>query len=840
MASMRSSSTADQPPSSPPPNAFIGRERELNDLATALQSHRLVTITGTGGVGKTRLAMELISQSAPGFPDGVHIVRLAAIRDEAGAVQEIAQALHISGSAELLDRDIRNALSRGRHLLLLDNLEHLDLRNIVASFLADCPDLSILVTSRRPLHVEGEWIVKLDPFQIGRSLRDDESTLREEPAVDLFCRRAGESPRSVQILDGQLPDVAEICRRVDGLPLAIELAVGWMRLLTPEELLAYLDQVLPRLRGVVADDDERHQTMASTIKWSYDLLTPDEQRFFRRLSAFAGGFTIYMAERMAAGHSGVACYPFADGFNRKFEHPGYHGEDPTITGDFPEFPELALSPIEFDVIDGLQSLDEVGLIQRVESSDGDSRYDLLEVIREFGQNQLASNGELDPAFHLQTAITLAMVEIWHEGIFVPALQPWSHARMNQELPNLRQALTWSIGRGEMGVDLSQRLTGSTWMFWQYRGLIAEGRRWTEASYSFETSTWSQDMKMSALGFLCWIQGDDARAEEVLLEGVERAGKASYVAAEASGYLYLALVEWRRGTDHLPRMIDRVNHAMELYQSVQDLAGISICTLVLGIIDRLTGEPLRALERFEKSLFLATACNFEWGVASSTYYAADATLELATQDPARFPKALDLFEKALNGYVEHGDWWGTGGVTGGVATAAVYLGDQETAARLFGLSTALLGVVGAFLPPANLEFYQAIANHLREQMGDERFVSNFSAGMTIEVSDAPVEIQQAIDALRLRIAQMASGSSEPLPKLTAIQKRAVQGLVDGFDPQTLAGKLDRSEGAMYQLLGRICERWNLSTWEELAPLAVSRGYLTPTPKQDKPSRQGWSK
>jgi hypothetical protein len=113
-------------------------------------------------------------------------------------------------------------------------------------------------------------------------------------------------------------------------------------------------------------------------------------------------------------------------------------------------------------------------------------------------------------------------------------------------------------------------------------------------------------------------------------------------------------------------------------------------------------------------------------------------------------------------------------------------------------------------------------------------------MTIEVSDAPVEIQQAIDALRLRIAQMASGSSEPLPKLTAIQKRAVQGLVDGFDPQTLAGKLDRSEGAMYQLLGRICERWNLSTWEELAPLAVSRGYLTPTPKQDKPSRQGWSK
>ena len=840
MASMRSTSTTDQPPSSPPPNAFIGRERELAMLANALKSHRLVTITGTGGVGKTRLAMELVIQSATAFPDGVHVVRLAAIRDEASAVQEVAQALHISGSAETINRDIRHMLMRGRQLLFLDNLEHLDLGEAIASLLADCPDLSILATSRRPLHVEGEWVKRLDPFQINRSLPDDNVTLRDEPAVELFCRRAGESPRPVLILDRQLPKVAEICRRVDGLPLAIELAVGWMRLLTPDELLAYLDQVLPRLHGIATDDDERHQTMASTIKWSYDLLAPDEQRFFRRLATFAGGFTINMAERMAAGHSGVARYPFADGFDRKFEHPGYHGEDPTAIGDFPSYPELALSPIDIDVIEGLQSLDEVGLIQRVASADGDSRYDLLEVIREFGQDQIAANDEREAAFHLQTAIILAMVEIWHEGIFVPSLQPWSHARMNQELPNLRQALTWSIGRGELGVELSQRLTGSAWMFWQYRGLITEGRRWTEASYSFEKSTWSQDMKMPALGFLCWIQGDDARAEEVLLEAVERAGNASFVAAEASGYLYLALVEWRRGANHLPQMIDRLNHAMHLYQTVQDAAGISVCTLVMGIIDRLTGKPLRALERFEKSLFLATACNFAWGVASSTYYAADATLELATQDPARFPEALNLFEKALNGYVEHGDWWGTGGVTGGVATTAVYLGDQEAAARLFGLSTALLGVVGAFLPPANLEFYQAIANHLREQMGDQSFLSAFNMGMAIEVAAAPAEIQQAIDALRRRLAEMASGSSEPLPKLTAIQKRAVQGLVDGFDPQSLAQKQGRSEGTVYQLLARICERWSLGTWEEIAPLAIARGYATPTPKQDKPPRQGWSK
>jgi non-specific serine/threonine protein kinase len=579
--------------------------------------------------------------------------------------------------------------------------------------------------------------------------------------------------------------------------------------------------------------------MASTIKWSYDLLSLEEQRLFRRLSAFAGGFTIDMARRMAGGHSGVVRYPFADGYDYVFMHPGYHGDDPTVTGDFAEYPQLALAPVEIEVIAGLRSLEEVGLIQRVASADNETRYDLLEVIREFGQNQLASDNELEAAFHLQAAILVAMVEILHEGTFIQSARRWSHARMNQELPNLRQALTWSIGRGEAGVDLSQRLTGSSWMFWQYRGLITEGRRWAELSYSFGRSTWSQDMKMSSLGFLCWIQGDDARAEEVLLEGIERARKATYIVAEASCFFYLALVEWRRGADHLPKMIDHINHAMELYQSVQDPAGIGVCTLVMGIIDRLTGKPLRALERFEKSLFLTTASNFAWGVASSTYYAADATLELATGNPARFPEALSLFEKALNGYVEHGDWWGTGGVTGGVATAATYLGDQEVAARLFGLSTALLGVVGAYLPPANLEFYQAIANHLREQMGEARFVSAFNVGMAIDVANAPAEIQQAIDALRMRLAQMASGMTEPLPRLTAIQKQAVQGLVDGFDPQTLAGNLNRSEGAMYQLLGRICQRWALSTWEEIAPLAISRGYATPAPKQNRSSPQNWN-
>lgn len=844
MDSMRLTPLASQPSSTLLPNAFVGRRSELAQLASALQRHRLVTISGTGGVGKTRLAEETTGQAVALFPDAVHFVRLAAISDEAGAIQEIARSMQISGAAEQLGGDIRAALQRGRQLLTLDNLEHLDLRDLIASLLGHCPRLTILTTSRRPLRIDGEYVLGLNPFQLDGIGSTDAAALRQEPAIELFCRRASEAPRPVRILDRQLPQVAEICRRVDGLPLAIELVVSWMRLLNPDELLAHLDRVLPRLRGVSIDDDARHQTMARTIQWSYDLLSSDEQRLFRRLSAFAGGFTIDMASRMAAGHPGVARYPFCDGFDRAFQHPGYHGGDPTVSGGAPFYPELALDPIDIDVIDTLKSLEETNLIQRVSSAGKESRYDLLGLFREFGRDQLAINGELAATCHLHAAIVLAFVEIWHEGVFVPDFRIWSHAEINQELPNLRQALGWSIERGEAGfghgVEIAQRLTGSTWMVWQSRGLVTEGRRWTEASYRFDHSTWSKDMKMSALGFLCWIQGDDERAEAVLLEAVERAGAASYVAAQASGYLYLALVEWRRGADHVTRMKAHLAHSLELYHTVDDPVGLGICTLLTGIVDRLEGELPRALERYAKAQIYFGIQQFEWGLTSAVYYAADATLELATNDPERFPEALKLFGDALQGYFAHGDWWGLGGVAGGIATAATYLGDQELAARLFGYSTALLGIVGAFLPPANLEFYQAIADYLRGQMGDERFMDASQRGMAIPASEALTVGEQALSALRLRLTQLADAKPEPLPKLTDRQKRMVQLLVDGNPPKRIAELIDRTLASVYQMMQRICAAWDINHWEEIAPLAVSRGYTTPTPREDPPSRKGWSK
>lgn len=839
MESMRPTLPGESTSSPRLPNAFVGRQAELAELASELARHRLVTISGTGGVGKTRLAMETVRQIASEFPDGVFVVRLAAIRDATGAIGEIAQSMHVSAAAEQLESEIRSILKRGRHLLALDNLEHLDLKEMIEVLLAECPGLTILATSRRPLRIDGEYVLRLDPFQIGRLASADAAALRMEPAVDLFCRRASEAPRPVVMIDQHLPQIAEICRRVDGLPLAIELVVGWMRLLNPAELLAYLDRVLPRLRGAAIDDDERHQTMASTIQWSYDLLSDDEQRLFRRLSGFAGGFTIDMARRMAAGHSGLARYPFCDGFNWPFDHPGYEDGDPTISGDYQVYPELELAPIALDVIDGLHSLEEVGLLQRIDSGGTESRYDLLELIREFGHDQLAINNEIERVAHLHAAIVLAIVEIWHEGVFIPAQRRWNHAEINRELPNLRQALGWSIGHGVDSVEMAQRLTGSTWMFWHSRGLVTEGRRWTEASYAMGRATWSQNMKMSALGFLCWIQGDDDRAEEVLVEAVARAGKAGFLLAQASGYLYLALVAWRRNPGDLAAMQAHLTRSLELYSSVDDAVGLGICTLMTGIVDRLQGEPARALERFEKSQIYFAVQEFEWGITSAIYYAGDATLELATKEPGKFPEALRLLDDALQGYSDHGDWWGMGGVIGGIATAATHLGDQELAARLFGLSTALLGIVGAYLPPANLEFYQAIADHLRGQMGDERFMIAYQQGMAIPASEALTEGEQALSALRLRLTQLAQLLPVPLPKLMDAQKRMVQQLVDGNPPKRIAELTGRTLASVYQMLKRICKRWGITTWEEIAPLAIARGYATPAPRNDRPARQGWS-
>ncbi|MDF3043242.1 MAG: hypothetical protein K0Q71_5948, partial [Thermomicrobiales bacterium] len=343
-----------------PPTRLVGREQEVAALCARLRREeiRLLTLTGPGGVGKTRLALAVAAGAADDFPDGVTFAPLAPITDPSLVPSAIITALGVRdvGDEPLLLR-LQSVLRDKRLLLLLDNFEHvIEASPVVAEVLETCPRVAILVTSRVRLRVSGEREVPITP--LGLVALDRQHSVEDvstSDAVRLFIARAEAVQPDFALTPENAVAVAEICRRLDGLPLAIELAASWVKVLPPSALLARLDHRLPLLTGGGRDLPERQQTMRQTIAWSHDLLTLEEQALFRRLSVFAGGFALEAAEAVASG-------------------PGEPGIDP---------------------LEGVASLLDKSLLRQEADPGGELRFTMLETVREFGLERLAASAEAE-------------------------------------------------------------------------------------------------------------------------------------------------------------------------------------------------------------------------------------------------------------------------------------------------------------------------------------------------------------------------------------------------------------------------------------------------------------
>lgn len=421
------------------PTRLVGREHEVASIFALLQRNavRMLTVCGSPGIGKTRLALEIARRAAPLIADDVYWVSLASVRDHQLVAAAISAALGlVDNEQQSIEEQLRAYLQEQRTLLVLDNFEQVaTAAGWVAELVAACHGLKVLVTSRVALQIRGEQRTMVHPLKTPDVRQQAVEALARVPSVALFVRRAQEVAAGFALTAQNASTVAEICCRLDGLPLAIELASAWMRLLSPAALLARLQQRLPLLHGYLRDVPERQQSLRATLDWSYSLLTKHEQIVFRRLAVFEGGCSLEAAEAICLAV-------------------------PNVSGT--------------SVLDSVAALIDHSLVVRTEDADADTRVNMLEIIREYAHDQLETNGEAGATGRAHVVYFLELAETAERQLRGPEQRTWV-ARLAREYDNLRAALRWAIAQGD--VEIGLRLVIALWWFWLLHGSLREGLRW---------------------------------------------------------------------------------------------------------------------------------------------------------------------------------------------------------------------------------------------------------------------------------------------------------------------------------------------------------------------------
>ncbi len=543
--------------------SFIGREREIAEVRRLLAMTRLLTITGPGGCGKTRLAVQVAATASSGFADGMHFVSLAPITDPGLIVSTIAQSLGVreQGSRPLLD-GLKDSLREKQLLLLLDNLEQLiSAAPVVVELLMVASALKVLVTSRASLHLSGEHEFVVPPFSLP-DLRDlpPLDRLAGFEAIRLFVERAQAVKSDFAITEENATAIAAICHRVDGLPLAIELAAGRIKLFPPQALLPRLRNRLKLLVGGARDLPSRQQTLRGTIAWSYDLLDKAEKTLFRRLAAFVGGCTFEAAE--------AVCHANRD--------------------------------LEVDVLDGVAQLVDKSLLRQEAQADGEPRFLMLETLREYARERLEASGEAEAIRRRHATFFLAMAEEGELKMRSAEQSTW-FKRLEVEHDNLRAALRWTLESQE--AEMGLRLAGALMVFWRSCNHTSEGRNWFERVLGQSTAKAPTAARAKALlgaGAMAFFQGDLPEAQRLLGESVSVGRE---VGAACRPDLALALtilghVAILQGNPGAAREL--AGEGRQLFQRVGHVWGVAMSLFILGKATLELGDLLSARSFLEES------------------------------------------------------------------------------------------------------------------------------------------------------------------------------------------------------------------------------------------------
>jgi predicted ATPase/DNA-binding CsgD family transcriptional regulator len=754
-------------------SSFVGREKELAEVRRLLSSNRLLTLTGSGGAGKTRLALAAASELVERFEDGVWMVELASLAEPSLVPQAVAFTL---GIRERPGSSLTGALSdylRTRKLLLiLDNCEHLidACAELAEAWLHSCPGLRVLATSREALGITGEvaWPVPSLSLPDLRRLPDIESLPRYESAR-LFVERAATVKPSFKLTEQNAPAVAHVCYRLDGIPLAIELAAARTKMLSVEEISARLGDSFRLLAAGSRTAAPRQRTLHATMDWSHELLSQKERVLFRRLSVFAGGFTLEAAESICAGE------------------------------------ELQWG----EVLVSLSQLVDKSLVVAQER-DGAARYRLLETIRQYARERLEEVGEAARVREQHAGYYLAVAEEAEPELKGERQVAWL-GRLEREHDNLRVAMAWLLGRGES--DGAARLGWALWLFWGIRSHLAEGRRSMVRALSSRGSVaMSASARAKALfvaGMMANYQGDHLSAEPLvqgslkLFKELEDKLGTAYALSNAG---YVAL-----GQGRYQQAIAVIEEAADLFLEEGEKWGAAIELGFLAVAWRNQGDHERAKRLAERGLAISREIGERQATTSALY-----TLAILAQTEGENLRAREQLEEGLRLSAELGNEADVAHCLEGLASTYGAEGKTVRAARLWGAEETLLekleDAVYAYVPDRALHRSKVAA--ARSQLDEAAWTAAWTEGKAMSLDQA---VEYALER----------EPAPPEPHLAGLSAREAEVLrlvATGLTNAEVAEKLFISSRTVDWHLGSIYRKVGLHSRTEASRFASEHGLL----------------
>ena len=743
---------------------------------------RLVTLTGPGGVGKTRLALRVAADLGACFPDGVWLVPLAAVVDPELVVPAIAQVVAPpDGGDRPAEERLRLSLKGRRALLVLDNFEQvLPAAPALADVLASCPTVSALVTSRARLRLSAERTFPVPPLDLPDPGSRAVDEVGASGAVRLFIARAKATGIDFSLNPENAAPVAEICRRMDGLPLAIELAAAWSEVLPPTAMQARLQKRLPLLVGGPRDLPARQRTMRDAIAWSHDLLESDERVLFRRLAVFVDGFTLEAAEAVAAE--------------------------------------------EGRGLRGIAALVDKSLLRREAGPGDEPRFAMLETVREFAAEQLAAAGEETPVRAAHAAWCLDLAECGASALRVRSDFAAWQSRLGAEHGNLRAAVAWLAETGEATELL--RLTGALWRFWYFRGHLAEGRRWLGHALERapDAPATVRGNALVGAGTLAHYQGDDGQAVPLLEEGLATSRRAGEQAVAAFALYMLAVAAEDRGDYDVAA--PRFEEALALYRA-SGARGVSMTLTHLGVVAYGRGDFVEAAALGEQALAVARAEGDAFSVGFALH-----TLGLVAAARGDHTRAGDRFAEALALDQATGHREGIMHGLAGAAIVAVEHGRFERAARLLGAVAMLGEEIGVRYALPERAAYERAAEVARARLGESAFGAAWAAGEVMTEDEAVAEAATACAATAVlgdpgAAPTTVSRAMTPSAVLTPREVEVLTLIAAGRTDKEIAAALFLSPRTVHHHVANLLAKLGVGTRTAAAAVAQAAGLLLPT-------------